>query len=175
VPFPGSTGLFCRDPLADARFEDVERQGAAAENLVVKPTDIKGGAQLPPGIGAEGLELQLTHLVRQSLAGPADGAVNLDDDVVLGLAGVLLLVKATSRALFSSSAGTRLRTCSRTGSSTIRGNVTFLSNCSIVAVGMIARFIGIPYCGPAILLIASHSEGNRWPLTSSSRRRWSNP
>ena len=49
------------------------------------------------------------------------------------------------------------------------------SYCSIVAVGMIASVIGIAYCGPAILLIASHSEGNRWPRTASSRRRWSNP
>ena len=52
-------------------------------------TDVELGAELFLGSLPELLDLELAELVRQCLARPDDVAVDLDDDVMLGLADVL--------------------------------------------------------------------------------------
>ncbi len=70
------------------RLQHAQRQGAVAQHAVVEGADVEGLDQLLLGVGAELLDLELTDLVGQRLTRPDDVAIDLDDDVVLLLAGV---------------------------------------------------------------------------------------
>src|ERR1051326_428013 len=77
--------LLFRDPGVDVLLEDVERNGAVAENDVVILLQVELRAEFASGAGAEVADLHLSDLVAERLAGPSDVAVDLVDDVELGL------------------------------------------------------------------------------------------
>src|SRR5688572_20600803 len=58
------------DPGAHFHFEDRQRQGAAAQELVVEGTHVELVAQGLFGLGTQHLDPELTDLVRQGLARP---------------------------------------------------------------------------------------------------------
>jgi len=58
------------NPAVDAGVEDVEREGAAGEDLVVKSFQVEPGPQLLFGAFAQLADLELAELVAACLAGP---------------------------------------------------------------------------------------------------------
>ena len=75
------------DPFVDELLQHIQRDRALAEDDVVELAEVER-AELFLGPPAQLLDLQLADLVGQGLAGPGDVAVDLVDDVVLGLGGV---------------------------------------------------------------------------------------
>src|SRR5687768_15820033 len=80
--------LLTRDPVADARVENAERDCAGAEHFVVKGAYIERCTELPGCVLAQLANLQLTDLVGERLSGPGDVPVDLDGDVMQRLAAV---------------------------------------------------------------------------------------
>src|SRR6202008_2866643 len=74
------------------RRKDIERQRALAENPVVKGADVELIAERCGRAVGQLADFQLADLVGKRLAGPNDVTVDLDDDVVVGLARILLHV-----------------------------------------------------------------------------------
>src|SRR4051794_39125555 len=84
--WPPHSGLLPRgDELVDPLFQDVHRQGAGAEHLVVEGADVELAAELALRLLAQLENLQLPDLVAEGLAGPHDVAVGLVLDVHLVL------------------------------------------------------------------------------------------
>src|SRR5688572_33267841 len=80
--------LLARDPRADAGIENSERNRAGAEDLVVERAHVERITQLVRGEVAQLANLELSDLVREGLPRPRDVAIDLDGDVVQGLAAV---------------------------------------------------------------------------------------
>ena len=78
------------DPAVHPLLQQVEGQGPGAQQLVMKCTDIEVLAEFDFGAAAQLQDLELPDLVRKRLARPENVAVDLVDDVVLGLCGVVL-------------------------------------------------------------------------------------
>src|SRR5713226_468391 len=74
--------LFC-DPALDLGMQDIQRQGAAADHLIVKCAQVELVAQLLASFLAQAQNFQLSQLVRQSLSGPRDVAVHFGLDIGL--------------------------------------------------------------------------------------------
>ena len=68
------------NPAVDAGVEDVEREGAAGEDLVVKSFQVEPGPQLLFGAFAQLADLELAELVAACLAGAGDVSVGLGLD-----------------------------------------------------------------------------------------------
>src|SRR6266850_3607071 len=73
-------------PCLDPCFEDIQRQRAVIQDLVVELADVELWPKFFGRIGAEFFQLQFADFVSQRLARPDDVAVDLDGDVVLALA-----------------------------------------------------------------------------------------
>ncbi len=75
-----SFGFLLGDPFVGAGVEQIEREGAAVEHLVVEFADVKLGAQFFPGTFAEFANLELPKFVAEGLRRPCDVAVGLGLD-----------------------------------------------------------------------------------------------
>src|SRR5688572_3051407 len=84
----GGLGGLLGDPGIDVALQHRQRQRARAEHHVVEGADVEALAELGGRARAQLLDLQLADLVGQRLARPGDVAVDLVDDVVLGLGRV---------------------------------------------------------------------------------------
>ena len=75
-------------PAVHARFQYFERQRSAAEQRVVEGANIEFRAQRRFGFLPQLQNFQLTDLVGERLTRPGDVAIDLVDDVELGLRGI---------------------------------------------------------------------------------------
>ena len=71
-------------PSLHARPQDIGRQSAASQNLVVERPEIECGAQLLRGGVAQLFDLQLADLVAEGSPGPDDVPVHFHNEFVLG-------------------------------------------------------------------------------------------
>jgi hypothetical protein len=79
-------------PPVHLGLQEVERDRAAGQQLVVERAQVEARAQRGGRLRPQLLDLQLADLVGQGLPRPDVVAVDLHLDVVLGLARVLLEV-----------------------------------------------------------------------------------
>src|ERR1041384_7670573 len=79
-----------RDPFIDSLVQDIQRQRAVIENSVMKLSNVKVPAQFMFRPRAKLLDLYLSQLVSERLAGPHNVAIYFDHDIVLGLCRILL-------------------------------------------------------------------------------------
>src|SRR5712664_603843 len=77
-------------PMLDVRLEETQRDRALLQDGVVEGADIEFGAEAALGFGAQLADFELAEFVGQRLAGPDDVAVDLNRDVLICLAGVVL-------------------------------------------------------------------------------------
>src|SRR5216684_6131935 len=77
-------------PMLDMRLEDAQRDGALLQDGVVKGADVEFGAEAAFGFGAQLADFELAEFVGQRLARPNDVPIDLNGDVLIGLAGVVL-------------------------------------------------------------------------------------
>ena len=82
--------LLFSQPGVHALLEDVQGQGAGAEEFVMEGTDVEVIAECAFGFCAQCFDFQLPHLVCKRLARHDDVAIDLVDDVMFGLGGVVL-------------------------------------------------------------------------------------
>src|SRR6185295_3117474 len=71
-----------RHPGLDARVQEVERQLAVAQQVVVEGAQVEGRPELALGVGAQLADLQLSELVGRHGARAVDDAVHLVLDLV---------------------------------------------------------------------------------------------
>src|ERR1022692_349630 len=76
--FPG--GFLRLNPAHRARLQQIERQNAAVQHLVVKQADIELRSQLRLCAVAQFAEFELTELVAERLGGPRNVAIRLGLD-----------------------------------------------------------------------------------------------
>src|SRR5262249_56024484 len=76
----GQLGL---EPAVHARFQQVERQGSAVQDLVMERLEVETRPELRLGAFAQLADLQLSHFVGQRLPRPGDvpGRLPLADDL----------------------------------------------------------------------------------------------
>src|SRR4051812_14541614 len=78
--FPSSLPFLLCHPLICTGFEQVERQGAAVEDLVVEGADVELGSKFFFRAVTKLTDLELAQLVAERLRGPRDVAVGLSLD-----------------------------------------------------------------------------------------------
>src|SRR5690606_38855252 len=76
------TGAGGVDPAGDLGLQHPQADGGPAEHGVVEAPDVEGLAEPAPGVVPQAQDLPLADLVGERLAGHADVAVDLDDDLV---------------------------------------------------------------------------------------------
>src|SRR5271166_1508129 len=72
--------LLLPNPAHGAGVQEVERQDAAAQHLVVELADVEFCAQFFFGAGAKFAELELAELIREGLRRPGDVAIRFGLD-----------------------------------------------------------------------------------------------
>src|SRR5258708_5673106 len=78
------------DPMLDVRLQQAQRNRALLQDGVVEGAHVKLAGEPALGFGAQLSDFELAKLVGQRLARPHDVAINLDRDVLIGLASVWL-------------------------------------------------------------------------------------
>jgi len=76
--------------MLDMRLQQAQRDRALLQDGVVEGSHVKLAGEAPLGFGAQFADLELAELTGQGFARPLDVAVNLDRNVLIGLAGVWL-------------------------------------------------------------------------------------
>ena len=80
--------LLTRDPLIDIGFKDVERDGAAAEDDIVKGTYVERLAECFFGACSEFAYFEFACFVSERLSGPGDVSVDFGSDVMESEGGI---------------------------------------------------------------------------------------
>jgi len=76
--------------MLDMRLQEAQRDRALLQDSIVEGADVELTGEAALGFGAQLSNLELAKLVGQGLARPHDVAIDLDRDVLIGLASVWL-------------------------------------------------------------------------------------
>ena len=138
------------DPMLDVRLQETQRDRVLLQDGVVEDSHVKLSGEAALGFGAQLSNLELAKLVGQRLARPHDVAINLDRDVLIGLASVWLA------ALKDGSDRYLLRAPSYPGRSEEAGDV-FAHH--VLPVGPVVAAVGAPIVEGVVNVFAGEDFG----------------
>ena len=154
------------DPMLDVRLQQAQRDRALLQDGVVEGAHVKLAAEPALGFGAQLADFELAKLVGQRLARPHDVAINLDRDVLIGLASVWLAALKDGSYRYS------LRAPSYPGRSEEAGDV-FAHH--VLPVGPVVAAVGAPIVEGVVNVFAGEDFGEAirgagiFPLASARR------
>jgi len=136
--------------MLDMRLQQAQRDRALLQDGVVEGSHVKLAGEAPLGFGAQFADLELAELTGQGFARPLDVAVNLDRNVLIGLAVVWLA------ALKDGSDRYLLRAPSYPGRSEEAGDV-FAHH--VLPVGPVVAAVGAPIVEGVVNVFAGEDFG----------------